>query len=204
MNIERSLKVRKSEKRELRRRLHEVRGNLSENRVRELSESIHRNINRLDDFRLAEIVHIYLSIAGRNEVDTLPIAAELLENGRNVIVPITQFDGRSLRHVQLERLDNLVANKWEVPEPPEPYNDSISLADLDIVLVPMLGGDEHGNRLGYGKGYYDRFLKQVHCPKVGLLFECCLVEEVPTEEHDVVLDYIVTDERVLELKKKGL
>ncbi len=201
MNTERSPKERKSEKKELRRRLHEVRDNLSPDQVRELSESIHQNINRLDDFRQARMVHLYLPIARRNEVDTMPIATELLENGRTVIVPITQFDDHSLRHVQLERLDNLVVNKWKVPEPPEPHNDSISLTDLDIVLVPMLGGDAHGNRLGYGKGYYDRFLKQVRCPKVGLLFECCLVKEVPTEEYDVVLDYIVTDKRVIELKK---
>lgn len=191
----------KPRKKELRRYLHKVRDNLSSDQVIELSESIHQNISRLDAFREARTVHIYLSIARQNEVDTIPITRELLENDRKVVVPVTLFEDHSLRHVLLERLDNLVVNKWHVPEPPEPHNDSISLADLDLVLVPMLGGDLHGNRLGYGKGYYDRFLKQVRCPKVGLLFECCLVDEVPTENHDVTLDYIVTDRRVISIKK---
>jgi len=201
LKTERNPREQKSEKKELRRRLHEVRDSLSPDQVKEFSESIHQNINRLDDFRQARRVHVYLPIARQNEVDTMPIATELLENGRTVIVPITQFDDHSLRHVQLERLDNLVVNKWKVPEPPEPHDNSVLPTDLDIVLVPMLGGDTQGNRLGYGRGYYDRFLKQVRCPKVGLLFECCLVKQVPAEEHDVVLDYIVTDKRVIALKK---
>lgn len=200
MNSVKSKKEYKSRKNELRKHLNEVRNNLSPDQVRKLSESIHQNINRLDDFKQAGIVHMYLPIARQNEVDTMPIAAELLKKGRKIVVPVTLFIDHRLRHVLLERLDNLVVNKWHVPEPPEPYNDSISLDDLDLVLVPMLGGDFHGNRLGYGKGYYDRFLKQVRCPKVGLLFECCLVKELPTEEHDVVLDYIVTDQRVIAIK----
>lgn len=201
MNSTKSTRARKPDKKELRKYLHEVRSNLSDEQVRAFSASIRENINRLAVFRQAETVHMYLSMVKRHEVDTIPIASELLKDNRTIVVPITQFTDHSLQHVLLERLDNLVVNKWQVPEPPGPHNDSVSLNELDIVLVPMLGGDVHGNRLGYGKGYYDRFLKQVHCPKVGLLFDCCLVDEVPTEDHDVVLDYIVTDKRIIELKR---
>lgn len=201
MNSSKNTKAWTADKKELRKYLYEVRSNLDEEQVRGFSASIHQNVNRLDVFRQAETIHMYLSMINRHEVDTMPIASELLKENRTIVVPITRFEDRSLQHVLLERLDNLVVNKWQVPEPPEPYNDSVSLNDLDIVLVPMLGGDVHGNRLGYGKGYYDRFLKQVHCPKVGLLFDCCLVDEIPTEDHDVVLDYIVTNKRVIELKR---
>jgi len=188
-------------KRELRKQLHDIRDDLTDRQVETYSKAIHRKINSLEVFQRAQTVHMYLPIANRNEVDTMPIARQLLGEKRTVVVPVTLFNEHSLKHVYLKQLDNLITNKWNVPEPPEPHHDSVSLEELDLVLVPMLGGDDQGNRIGYGKGYYDRFLKKVDCPKMGLIFDCCLVEKIPTEHHDVVLDYVVTERRIIKSKR---
>jgi 5-formyltetrahydrofolate cyclo-ligase len=69
---------------------------------------------------------------------------------------------------------------------------------LGLVIVPMVGGDNQKNRIGYGKGFYDRFLKQVDCPTVGLLFNECLVQKIPVEPFDVSLGKIITEDQIIE------
>ncbi len=64
---------------------------------------------------------------------------------------------------------------------------------LDLVLVPGLAFDAHRNRIGYGRGYYDRFLAQVAAPRIGLIPDALLVEAVPVDDHDVPVDLVVTD-----------
>ena len=129
------------EKRVLRKRLHKVRDNLTNEQVRTFSKLIHQKINNLNVFRSAQTVHTYLSIAARHEVDTLSIAGQLLAEKKAVVVPVTLFDDHSLKHVFLERLDNLVPNKWHVSNCLNPIMTLFSLDDLDLILVPMLGGD---------------------------------------------------------------
>ncbi len=189
------------DKQELRRRLRVIRESLTSEQIAGYSAAICQKIERFVSDTGAEVIHMYLPIANRGEVDTMPLAEKLLKEGRTVIVPVTPSRSPVLKHIALERTDTLVFNKWGIPEPPPPYFETPLLSQLDLVLVPMLGGDYNGNRIGYGKGFYDRFLKEVKCPKIGLLFDCCLVGKIPAEKHDITLNYLVTERRIVKLEQ---
>lgn len=155
-------------------------------------------INRLEedpDFRQSRCVHCYVSMNDRREVNTRSMIQWMLNSRFKVAVPITNFDDGTLTHVQLDSYDELEENQWGVPEPPR--KDPVDLDALDLVIVPMAGGDERCNRIGYGKGFYDRFLQEVSCPTIGLTYEECMVDELPVEEFDVPLSKIITEDRVI-------
>ncbi len=102
-------------------------------------------------------VHVFLPIRRRQELDTWPIIRRLWAEspGTRVVVPVIQPNG-SLLHRQLTPQTRLVENGWGIPEPADGL--AVSPAELDAVLVPLLAFDEAGHRVGYGKGFYDRFL----------------------------------------------
>lgn len=184
-----------ADKQELRSRLLERRVAIPEDAWRRKSDAILRRLQEEEAFGAAETIHCYISMNGRREPDTHPLLQSLLKEGRRVAVPVTQFGSGTLNHVRLTDWEELEPNRWGVPEPPG--GERVDPGEPDLVIVPMVGGDRNRNRLGYGKGFYDRFLQGVDGMKLGLLFEEGLVERVPTEPFDVPLDRIVTDERVI-------
>jgi 5-formyltetrahydrofolate cyclo-ligase len=120
----------------------------------------------------------------------------MLAVGKKVIAPVTQIEAGTLQHVWLEVFEDLQANEWVVLEPLE--GEEADPEELELIIVPMVGGDYQRNRIGYGKGFYDRFLRQVHCPAVGLLFERCLMDEVPVESFDVPLSMLITEKQIIQ------
>jgi 5-formyltetrahydrofolate cyclo-ligase len=150
-------------------------------------------------------IHIFQSILERKEVDTAPFMHYLrVKHSRvNIVVPVVDHAHDTLRHVHVHDEIELVKNRWGIPEPKMPV-EYVQPMMLDMVLVPLLGFDLQGNRIGYGKGYYDRFLPLLrpHCLKVGLAFELSLVAEgIPVEPHDVRLDFVVTERNVYRLNE---
>jgi len=81
----------------------------------------------------------------------------------------------------------------------EPSSNSPSLEPkhLDIAIIPGVAFDIRGMRLGYGKGYYDRLIKNLHCPKIALAYEFQIVDNIPEEEHDHLMNKIVTEKRII-------
>lgn len=153
------------------------------------------------DTRLAayQKVHCYVSMNHRYEVDTHPIITQLLAQQKEVIVPITEFSNGQLIHTKLKSFEDLSENEWGVLEP-----NTVSQVPPDyasLILVPLLGVDEQGNRLGYGKGFYDRFLIQTKALKLGLVFEEFVLEKIPTNAFDQPLDGFITENGVRYLKQ---
>lgn len=150
--------------------------------------------------RKITVVHTFLPIARQNEVDTWPIIRRIRQNFPNVevAVPVTDTTVNQLIHFMLTPETPLVENRWGIPEPDSGSCSAIGSEQIDVVLVPLLAFDKQGHRVGYGKGYYDRFLAECRpdCLKVGLsLFEP--VEQIAdTEPTDMLLDACVTPERV--------
>jgi len=182
-------------KQEVRQSLLKKRKKLTDDELETASRVICDRICHLDMFKDAEFVHVYLPIKSKKEVNTLPLIEEMFREHKRIVVPITEFDRIALRHVILKDISDLRKNKWGVPEPV--HQEKIDIDRLDLVITPMVGGDFERNRIGYGKGYYDSFLHQVDCPKIGLLFDFCLVPELPVEQHDVKLDMLVTENRII-------
>ena len=138
--------------------------------------------------------HLFLSSRLLGEVDTEYILTILQGKDKQVIVPRMQTE-HELKHIVLTDSTLIKPNRWGIPEP----QDGIELLpeQLHVVFVPLLAFDESGNRIGYGKGYYDRFLAacKPSCIKIGLSF-FSPEKSIPKEVTDVSLDYCVTPDRV--------
>ena len=183
-------------KRAVRKEFLNKRSSLSKDFLDEAGARIFERIVRLMEYQKANTVHVYASMNSRNEVDTFQLIEHALSNQKKVIVPVMKSGG-ILEHSEINSVNELKENDWGVPEPGKihPRNPE----NFDMVLVPMVAGDLNKNRMGYGKGYYDRFLAKVECSKIGLLFEAQISEEIlPVGEYDVQMDKLVTETRVIE------
>ena len=146
---------------------------------------------------LAELVsrneRVMVYCAKEPEVETNSFIRYLLGAGIPVIVPIIQQEDVSLRLSYLQRSECLVPSTFHVPEPVGseiPANP----ADVTSAIIPMLGFDRNGGRLGYGAGYYDRFLSQnQHIRTIGIAFSCQEVHQIPLDTNDVLMDLVVTE-----------
>ena len=148
----------------------------------------------------AKSVAIYLSFS--TEPSTKQIIAELLASGARVLVPAVATD-HSLRWFEFDG----ASTKKGALGFAEPDVDSLpeaSLAEADIIFVPALAVDENGARLGRGGGYYDRALAQQslgekkHCLKVALIYDEEVLSRLPSEPHDIAVDAVITDKRLIE------
>ncbi|MEN6342761.1 MAG: 5-formyltetrahydrofolate cyclo-ligase [Methanospirillum sp.] len=128
------------------------------------------------------------------EVDTSGLIRALLDRGVRVVVPIIEPETVSLRLSYLDDPSVLVPSTFGVPEPIG--NELPAEPDaVEVVLMPLLGFDRAGNRLGYGAGYYDRFLDAHPIPlKIGVALACQEYPSVPAEPFDVPLDWVVTED----------
>ncbi len=158
-----------------------------------LSTSVIDNLKNIPQFIEARCIHVFVSMNERNEVNTQPLIQELISRGIKVIVPITDFESGTLNHSMLTSLEELESNKWGVLEPKEMDETDYK---PDIILVPLLAADLEFNRLGYGKGFYDRFLTESSALTIGLVFQEYILNKIPVERFDQKLDILVTEKEV--------
>ena len=159
------------------------------------STDIQKRLFAYPAFLKAHTIHCYVSMNDRKEVDTHGIVESCLKRNKSLFVPIMKTEVNELQHVEVSTKEELKPNAWGVPEPE--YGERLDVIDPDLVIVPLLASDEKGNRLGYGKGYYDRFLSQISSIKVGLVFDQFILDEIPTEPHDIPLDVLITETRII-------
>lgn len=158
------------------------------------SEAIRTQIIALPAFQRARAIHCYFSI--RSEVDTHLLIATAFTHGKAVAIPVVE-SGRRLSHSWINGIDpaDFIAGKLgvfspRIISPAEP-------GDWDLTIVPLLGFDRAGHRLGYGGGYYDALLAVTPAIAIGLAFAAQEVSSVPHESHDIRLDAVVTTNEVL-------
>jgi 5-formyltetrahydrofolate cyclo-ligase len=180
-------------KEELRRQAREVRCRLSAEEAARLSARIERNLREVINGESP--VMVYASKPG--EVDTHGLITWLLARGTRVVVPIIEQETRSLRLSELRDPADLKPSTFSVPEPIG-HEIPADPQSIGLVVVPLIAFDSRGFRLGYGAGYYDRFLSQhPHMKKVGVAFSCQEIEVVPADENDIPMDIIVTEEGII-------
>jgi len=180
-------------KSELRKLFKENRSRLSDEELNRKSDSISEKIFDSVDFTKADCVHIFLPIERMREIDTLPIISRIQNEFPEicVCVPRIREDGAGMESVVLGDKQHTIINAFGIPEPVD--GRIVDSTDIDIVFVPLLCADGNGNRVGYGKGFYDRFLSECRsdCRKIGLsLFD--LVESIDDfDNHDIPLDEVI-------------
>lgn len=141
--------------------------------------------------------HTYLAIGKNKEPETQTIIQASWSCGRQVLISKTDFQNRSMSHHTYESTDKIQVNRYGIPEPL--HQASAALDDLQAILVPLLVVDKKGNRIGYGKGYYDELLSEIIHLKVQKIGLCLSdpVDLIPyVEVHDVALDYCITPHKV--------
>lgn len=146
--------------------------------------------------------HIFLSIAEQKEIDTEFLLHILQGKDKEVIIPKTDAEKGDLINFLLTDQTVIKKNKWNIPEPQEGIE--IPNEKLDVVFIPLLAFDETGHRIGYGKGFYDRFLAtcKPEIVKIGLSFFEPVEKINEVFETDIPLDYCVTPERVYNFSDK--
>jgi len=155
-------------------------------------------------FSLAEIkmLHIFLPIIRYNEINTWYIIRKLQQAypGIALVVPVSNLKELTLSHYLFTTATELTENKWGIPEPRQA--DPVDETSIDMILIPLLGFDKQGHRIGYGKGFYDRFLQlcRPRVLKIGLSLEPPLEKITDVHAGDVLLDYAVTPENVYSFK----
>jgi 5-formyltetrahydrofolate cyclo-ligase len=135
-------------------------------------------------------LHVFLPLLAKNEPDTWPIIRQLWAEASapRLAAPVVQPDGISLRHYELTLATPLVTNRWGIPEPVPTSAAEVLPAQLDAVLVPLLACDRRGHRVGYGGGFYDRFLAQ--CRPGAKFIGLSLLDDEPLAE---IADVLPTD-----------
>ena len=155
---------------------------------------------------LTERNNMFIYVNFRSEVETMDLIKELIAAGKTVSVPVTLQKESSLLAVQLTDPESqLAAGCYGIPEPTPARirQATIDPATIETVLLPGSVFDKQGGRLGYGGGYYDRFLSQAapEASRIGLAFSLQMIERVPMQSHDQFMDMIVTEQQLYDCKR---
>ena len=182
-------------KAELRRKYMQKRETLSQDEVSLFSDRIFDRFFQYFDLEESQKVHCFLPISSKKEIETNGFIEKLLKRKIRVFVPKI-VDGK-LISVEINTETNFVKSKWGIPEPES--NDDSGEKDFDFVITPLLYCDNQGNRVGYGKGFYDSLCENINSnsKKIGVNFFNPHEEIDDFWEGDIPLNYLVTPTAVL-------
>ena len=182
-------------KTEIRKRYLEKKESLCETEVHSLSENIFENFISTFDLKENQKIHCFLSIPEKGEVETKLFLNYFFENKIRVFVP-KMVKGKLIA-LEINRETPFFENSWGIKEPAGEVDSGVK--DFDMIITPLLYCDEFGNRVGYGKGFYDRFFAEIikNALKIGVSFFPPNEKVEDVSEFDVTLDYLVTPTAVL-------
>lgn len=182
-------------KKELRSKLRAILGDIPPEELQHKSRLAAESLFNQREYKRAEIMMIYLSLA--QEADTTPIVLRAWQDHKKVVAPQVSWEGRQMVPVEIRNLNEDVSDsQFGYREPIRGLPIPIGL--IDLVIVPGLGFDPYGNRVGRGRGFYDRFLgrpefKGVAC---GLCIEAQVVKSIAAGPHDIKMSMLVTEQQV--------
>ena len=178
-------------KEEMRREMLDMRQAMSEQSVRRGGEAIIQHLLSLSCVQQAQSVMAYCAI--KNEPDMWALIYALLDMGKHVALPCVAPEG--IIAADFGRDTKMQRGAYGIPQPV--LTPNYSRIEPDVVIVPGVVYDMQLFRIGFGAGYYDRFLANSSAVKIGVCFESQLVDNIDAEPHDVHMDFVVTERRVL-------
>jgi 5-formyltetrahydrofolate cyclo-ligase len=187
----------------LKNQILEKRNSLTKEEIKEKSDLIKSNLYSLQEFKEAKNILFYVSF--NSEVGTQTVIKELLKNkGGKIIVPYVAKNDPILQLSELGDFNELEPRTFNILEPKQSYIKEFNPEKLDLIIIPGVVFDLKGQRIGYGYGYYDRFLKTLRkkTKKIGLAYELQIVEKIPEERHDIPVDVVVSEERIIRCANK--
>ena len=171
--------------------------NLSPVYCREADEAICRWVIQSAQYQEAKTIFCY--VGKKQEIDTMAILRTALRDGKTLTVPLCMPEKGVMEARRIGGLGDLVSGRYGILAPKLDC-PAVSPEELDLVIVPCCTGNAKGQRLGFGGGYYDRYLPKTGCPTMLLCRRHLLTEEIPLEDHDLKMDYLVTERGVMSCK----
>jgi 5-formyltetrahydrofolate cyclo-ligase len=188
---------------DLRKRILGARDRLSDNDRHEKSVSVMNNFLGLPELQQWTTLFMYVNF--RSEVETVELIRGLLrQQGMRVAVPLVDASAVSMIPLLIEDPEkDLAPGYYNIPEPDPRKSLRLKAIEIDAAIIPGSVFDIHGGRLGYGGGYYDRFLVNdaPQARRIGFAFELQLVDKLPLEPHDQPLDILITEKRIVNISR---
>ena len=175
------------EKAALRKVLLEKRDGISYDMIKIVSGKIFNKLKQIKEYRDAQSIACYYPIG--SEVLTQDILLEALSHGKQVCLP--KVVGEELEFRQIKDLNSLEKGMYDIMEPKD---DCTKCKKFDVTIVPTIGLSRNGARLGYGHGYYDRFLAKTKTTSIALSYSKQIVKSIPVTDNDFLVDWIVTED----------
>lgn len=186
----------------LRSRCRAARRSLTREEYRSECRQIVARATSLPQLLEARTILSYWPKIEAREIDIRPLNCWLRARGYTVLLPIVEpYSKRSRMHWgSFDHESSFVTNRWDISEPASRSN--IPAEDIDLVVVPGLGFDLSGHRIGYGGGFYDTLFEHVESFKLGMVVDDCLLDHLPADSHDVPVNCIITGSRTLMLHQQ--
>ncbi|MEW6042637.1 MAG: 5-formyltetrahydrofolate cyclo-ligase [Thermoproteota archaeon] len=179
-----------NEKSSLRKLLLGKRDSLSADFIDIASKKIQKNLKKVQEYQAAKTVAAYYSIG--SEVRTHDILQDILSNGKTLALPRVEDD--HLVFCKVLRFEDLEKGEFGIMEPKQ---NCPQIDEFDVILVPAIAMTKGGQRLGYGRGYYDRFLADRKSSTIALTYSRFVVKNIPSSKNDVVIQWVVTEDDVI-------
>lgn len=180
----------------LRKKMLARRMRLNAVRVLSAGKKVWKKLRILDCFKKAKTVMFYVS--AKNEVDTHFMIKRTIRMGKKVVVPYVLKNGMAVSVVENFGLD-LAKGCFGIPEPKNERRRKICEKKIELVIIPAVAFDVWCSRLGFGKGYYDKFLKKMPLKAkfIGIGYDFQVLKKLPKEKHDILMDAVLTEKRVI-------
>lgn len=175
-----------------------IRNSLSIKDINEWTNEIQKKIINLDEFKKAQSVLFYYPFG--SEVNTLKIFKVAIKQGKTALFPRIISETKKISVYKITDLKKEIEDGYNKIQEPKLSCELFSKDEIDLIIVPGVAFGEKGERLGYGMGYYDRFLKQVKGNLIGVCFERQITDKIIPEKHDVPVYKIVTEQRIIKCR----
>jgi len=190
------------DKRDIRKRILRTRNAMTREEIASGSRAIVKRLTGLDQISRASTLMVYLGFGSEALVDDLILWG--WEAGKRLAVPLCRPASRELIACRIEGFDELECGHYGIREPKTGLIRAVPQGEIDAVVIPAVAFDRQGHRLGYGGGYYDRFLPGApRAERIGVAFACQIVAEIPADPHDVTMDRIVTEREIIAPAGRG-
>ena len=186
------------DKKSLRKHMIRKRAELSENDIKCKSQIISNTLFNLREYKKSNFIFSFISF--KDEVNTHGIIKESIHIGKRIGVPITISETKKMEVSELMDFDKeLTLGFYNILTPKDEFIRIVSPELVDLVLVPGVAFDRRGYRVGYGGGYYDRFLSKIdNVIKIGLCFEMQMIQEAPIDSYDIPVDFILNEKELIQ------
>lgn len=189
------------DKKSFRKKILDDRGKLSTENINNFSHIIAEKLYEMDSFKDAKTIMSFISFG--DEINTHEIIKHSIDLGKKIVVPITIPETKELKTSQVLDFSELEIGYYDILTPKKEFLRFVDPMTIDLILVPGVVFARNGYRIGYGGGYYDRFLSKLNQNpnKIGLAFDLQIVDKVPTESFDIPADLIITEKETIYCKE---